>query len=43
MIYYLLFFKLQVESYELSKIWMKSDLKFYLNLVLNQEPTRGVF
>jgi hypothetical protein len=43
MIYYLLFFELQIKRYDLSKFWMKSSLNFYLNLVLNHKPTRGGF
>jgi hypothetical protein len=43
MIYYLLIFELQNKSYELSKIWIKSGLKSYLNSILNLEPTRGGF
>jgi hypothetical protein len=43
MIYYLLFFELQIKRYDLSKFWMKFGLNFYLNLVLNRKPTHGGF
>jgi hypothetical protein len=40
--YYLLFFELQIKSYEFYKIQFDSGLKFLFGSGLNREPTRGV-
>jgi hypothetical protein len=40
--YYLLFFELQIKSYEFYKIQLDSGLKFLFGSGLNREPTRGV-
>jgi hypothetical protein len=41
MVYYLVNFELQIESYDFSKIRTKSDSNFYLNSILNQRGPRG--
>jgi hypothetical protein len=43
MIYYLLFFELQIKRYELPKFGLNSDSNFYLNSVLNRGSTHGGF
>jgi hypothetical protein len=43
MVYYWLFFELQIKSYEFLKIWHNSDSKSNLNSVLNRKPTCGYF
>jgi hypothetical protein len=40
MVYYLLFFELQIKSYDFSKIWMKSDsISVFNNLFESETDT----
>jgi hypothetical protein len=43
MVYYLLFFELQIKSYEFPKIQLKSDLNFYFEFCFNQKSPRVCF
>jgi hypothetical protein len=41
--YYLQFYELQIKRYEFCKIELKSDLKFYFEIILIQTGPRGRF
>jgi hypothetical protein len=38
---YLVFLDAGIKRYDLSKFWMKYDLKFLFESILNRELTRG--